>query len=97
MPRVATLALLLLLPDAPAQAPAPPAAAPAPSTWVVAAARMEGASVDVEEAAAAFAETARAVADGGRLARLAELRSDAHELNRKVVSIGLAARTLPTP
>ena len=62
--------------------------------WMVRTARMEGAAANIEETAAALKETAARVHASQRLSGVAELVSDAAELNRRVLAAGLAADVL---
>jgi hypothetical protein len=62
--------------------------------WMVRTARMEGAAANIEETAAALKETAARVVASQRLGDMAELVSDAAELNRRVLAAGLAADVL---
>ena len=82
---------LFLAPGALADEPAPaPLSADQKEAWAVRMARMEGASTNVEEAAEELARTARRIAEGGRITAFSDLASDAVQLNRRVVSLGLA-------
>ena len=69
-------------------------AAASSQTWMVRTSRMEGAAVNVKEAAADLRATAEQVAASGRLTDVAVISSQAFELNRRVVSAGLAAKVL---
>lgn len=62
--------------------------------WIVRTARMEGAAANIEETAAALEETAGRILASKRLHGMAELVSDADELNRRVLAAGLAAEVL---
>lgn len=62
--------------------------------WIVRTARMEGAAANIEETAAALEETAARIVAAQRLHAMAELVSDADELNRRVLAAGLAAEVL---
>ncbi len=65
--------------------------------WIVRTARMEGAAANIEETAAALEETAARIVTSQRLHGMAELVSDADELNRRVLAAGLAAEVLDKP
>jgi len=62
--------------------------------WIVRTARMEGAAANIEETAALLEQTAARIIASGRLHGIAELVSDADELNRRVLAAGLAAEVL---
>ncbi|MFT5682527.1 MAG: hypothetical protein ACI8RZ_003445 [Myxococcota bacterium] len=62
--------------------------------WLVRTARMEGAAANIEETAATLEETAARIVASKRLHGIAELVSDADELNRRVLAAGLAAEVL---
>lgn len=66
-------------------------------TWLIRTSRMEGAALNVREAAGELRAATAAVADGGRLHDVARISSLAFELNRRVVSAGLAAKILDEP
>ena len=65
--------------------------------WMVKTARIEGAAANIEETALTLKETAGRIAESGRIHALAELVSDANELNRRVLAAGLAADVLDKP
>lgn len=97
--RLVTLAALLAgSPGALAQEPPVPATSAIDedtrATWMVRIARMEGATVDIEEAAATVAATAKAIAEAGRVQDVALLSGQARQLERKVISAGMAADVL---
>ena len=62
--------------------------------WRVRTARMEGAAANIEETAAALEQTAGRIVASERISGMAELISDAEELNRRVLAAGLAAEVL---
>lgn len=66
-------------------------------TWLIRTSRMEGAALNVREAAAELKTVTAAVADGGRLYDVARIHHLGFELNRRVVSAGLAAQVLSEP
>jgi hypothetical protein len=85
MTRLRSIAVLILLSTT----------ARAESTdWIVRTARMEGAAANIEETATALEETAARIVASGHLHGVAELVSDASELNRRVLAAGLAAEVL---
>lgn len=65
--------------------------------WMVRTSRMEGAAANIEETALALEQTAARIVESGRLNGVAELVSDANELNRRVLAAGLAAEVLDKP
>jgi len=62
--------------------------------WLVRTARMEGAAANIEETAATMKESAARIIASKRVNSVAELVSDAAELNRRVLAAGLAAEVL---
>ena len=96
MVRASMALLLLLASSALAQEDAAPSTI-SKEAWAVRMARMEGASINVEEAARELGATATRISDSGRLQGLSELVADATQLNRRVVSLSLAAEVMAEP
>lgn len=65
--------------------------------WLTRTARMEGAARNVAETASAVKRTADAIGQAGRLQELARLTGEAEKLQKKVISLRLAAEVLPEP